>query len=106
MSFEHLAVHLILSIFELLDDCMKDKKLRREEEEDAISSGMLVKIIEDSLRIFWEFLCTDKDEKNVILNTPQQNYINLQNAADLQLLMNTRADLQKVCSLNFYMTDC
>lgn len=90
----------------MLDDCFKEKNVRRDEEEDAISSGMLAKIIEDSLRVFWEFVRADKDEKNVILNSPQQNHINLQHAADLEVLMNTRSDLQKVCFLNFYITNC
>ena len=90
----------------MLDDCFKDKKVRRDEEEDAISSSMLAKIIEDSLRVFWEFVRADKDEKNVILNSPHQNHINLQHAADLEVLMNTRSDLQKVCLLSFYITNC
>ncbi|XP_050277106.1 uncharacterized protein LOC126718798 [Quercus robur] len=85
----------LLQIPAIRDDCFKEKKVRRDEEEDAISSSMLAKIIEDSLRVFWEFVRADKDEKNVILNSPHQNHINLQHAADLEVLMNTRSDLQK-----------
>lgn len=79
------------------DDCLKDKKVRRDEDqEDAISSCMMAKIIEESMRVFWVFLRADKDEGNVILNGPWQNRVSLQNDADLGFLMDIRADLQKV----------
>lgn len=84
---------------------MKDKRAVRtvQAEEDAISSGMIAKIIEESMRVFWEFLRADhKVEGKTILNVPQKNHVNLQNGADLTLLMDIRADLQKVyCFLNF-----
>lgn len=90
MSFEHLALNsynLSIYIFALPDDCLKDKKVRRGEEEDAISSCMIAKVIEESMRVFWGFIRADKDEGNPM---------SLQNDADLGFLMEIRADLQKV----------
>jgi hypothetical protein len=81
----------------LPDDCSKDKKVRRGEEEYAISSCMIAKVIEESMRVFWGFIRADKDEGNhAILNGLWQNPTSLQNDADLGFLMEIRADLQKV----------
>ncbi|KAE8023265.1 hypothetical protein FH972_008984 [Carpinus fangiana] len=86
----------LLQVPAIRDDCLKDKKVRRGEEEDAISSCMIAKVIEESMRVFWGFIRADKDEGNhVILNGPWQNPTNLQNDADLGFLMEIRADLQK-----------
>lgn len=89
----------LLQVPPIRDDCMKDKKVGTSDqakEDHAISSGMIARIIEESMRVFWEFLRADKDEGKTILNVPhQKNHVNLQNDADLTLLMDIRADLQK-----------
>lgn len=79
------------------DDCRKDKKHvmggEEEKEEDLlISSGLLVEIMEESMRIFWKFL--RKDEKNAILKSLQETQVEHK---DLDLLIDIRKDLQKVC---------
>lgn len=79
------------------DDCVKHRRVtREEEEEDAISSGMIAEIIEESRRMFWQFLRADKDAGNMVPNGPQKNHVTLQNDADSAFLMHIRADLQKV----------
>lgn len=71
---------------------MHDKKHGvRGEDDSIILSGMLVNIIEESMRIFWKFL--RKDERNAILKGLQETQIDHK---DLELLMEIRKDLQKV----------
>lgn len=71
---------------------MHDKKHGvRGEDDSIILSGMLVNIIEESMRIFWKFL--RKDERNVILKDLQETQVDHK---DLELLMDIRKDLQKV----------
>ncbi|KAM1417612.1 uncharacterized protein LOC126607126 [Malus sylvestris] len=68
-----------------------DKKhLTREEEESIILSGMLVKIIEESMHIFWNFVRTD--ERNANLKGLQETQVDHK---DLELLLDIRKDLQK-----------
>lgn len=62
---------------------------------------MLTEIIEESVRMFWEFLHTDKDESNVILRGHQQSRFNIQDFVDSELLMDIRNDFQKVCCSKF-----
>lgn len=73
----------------LADDCSRG---RREIGNDAISISMLREIIEESMRLFWEFLRVDKvaSVKNVELQDP----------ADLELMTNIQTNLQKVCFSN------
>ena len=69
---------------------MKDKKGRKEDEEDyAISIALLADIIEELMRVFWEFIRADKDAANTSLN-------GLQDSADSELLMDIKTSLQKV----------
>lgn len=71
---------------------MHDKKHGvRGEDDSIILSGMLVNIIEESMRIFWKFL--RKDERNAILKGLQETQVDHK---DLELLMDIQKDLQKV----------
>lgn len=74
-------------IIESTDDCFKDKKDRTEKGQDGITSAMLTEAIKKSMHVFWDFLRVDKDEKG---------RVDLQNPADLDLLMDVQAELQKV----------
>ncbi|KAG2702365.1 hypothetical protein I3843_06G079200 [Carya illinoinensis] len=86
----------LLQVPVIRDDCVKHRRVtREEEEEDAISSGMIAEIIEESRRMFWQFLRADKDAGNMVPNGPQKNHVTLQNDADSAFLMHIRADLQK-----------
>ncbi|CAK9136354.1 unnamed protein product [Ilex paraguariensis] len=77
------------------DDCSKEKKGKRDEEENAISIAMLVNIIEETMRIFWDFFHADKDEPNVILKGPQGTLVDLQDPTDAELLMDARTILHE-----------
>lgn len=74
----------LLQVPALKDDCSRG---RREIGNDAISISMLREIIEESMRLFWEFLRVDKvaSVKNVELQDP----------ADLELMTNIQTNLQK-----------
>ena len=58
---------------------------------------MLIEAIERSMRAFWDFLRADKD-----VNSLRRNRVDLQNPADVELLMDIQTDLQKVCFQNHY----
>ncbi|TXG56497.1 hypothetical protein EZV62_017810 [Acer yangbiense] len=73
------------------DDSFKDKKERRRDENDAITSPMLTEIIEESTRVFWEFLRGDKDGTNDVNSRNPE----LQDSIDLELLTDIRTDFQK-----------
>lgn len=72
------------------DDSFNNKKGRKGDEEDGITIPTLTEIIEESLRVYWEFLCTDKDENNMILKGP-----GLQDSVDSELLSEIRTDFRK-----------
>ncbi|BFG16676.1 hypothetical protein CerSpe_029500 [Prunus speciosa] len=81
----------LLQVPSIRDDRMHDKKHGvRGEDDSIILSGMLVNIIEESMRIFWKFL--RKDERNAILKGLQETQVDHK---DLELLMDIQKDLQK-----------
>ncbi|KAK3223049.1 hypothetical protein Dsin_010074 [Dipteronia sinensis] len=73
------------------DDSMKDKMERRRDENDTITSPMLTEIIDESMRVFWEFLRADKDGTNDVNSRNPE----LQDSIDLELLTDIRTDFQK-----------
>uniref|UniRef100_A0A2P2JP49 Uncharacterized protein LOC103330001 n=1 Tax=Rhizophora mucronata TaxID=61149 RepID=A0A2P2JP49_RHIMU len=76
------------------EDSSKDKKVRREgEDSNVITSDMLVEIIEESIRIFWEFVRADKDAHDVV----RKGSRGIQTEpTQLELLAEVRTSLQKV----------
>uniref|UniRef100_A0A5B6Z0Q5 Ribosomal protein L34Ae n=1 Tax=Davidia involucrata TaxID=16924 RepID=A0A5B6Z0Q5_DAVIN len=88
-------IRALLQVPSIKDDCLKDKKESRVEGKDVISMEMLTEIIEESMRIFWEFLRADKDEANAILKGFQGTHVHLQNPSDSELLMDIKTSLQK-----------
>ncbi|KAB1208344.1 hypothetical protein CJ030_MR7G023873 [Morella rubra] len=88
----------LLHVPAIKDYCTKDKRARREEEEDVISGSMMARIIEESMRLFWEFLRADKDDgkMHMLPKGPRQKHGNLKMSdEDLPFLMEVHADLQK-----------
>lgn len=88
--------NVILSLLQvpiIKDDCFKNKTVR---EYDAISIAVLKEIIEESMRVFWEFLRADKHEDSLRLKRFHSTKLDHQNAAaDLELLMDIKSKLQK-----------
>ncbi|KAG8663188.1 hypothetical protein MANES_01G185800v8 [Manihot esculenta] len=77
------------------EDSFKDKCKGGDENEDAITSQMLIETIEQSMRDFWEFLRADKEESSLILRGHQKTNVNLQDHVDSELLTDIRTDFQK-----------
>lgn len=78
----------LLTWLPFAEDCVNDKKPRGRDGENTISTAALVSIIEDSMRVFREFLQTDKDKCGKV----QLHY----NPFDAQMMMEIRTGLRKV----------
>lgn len=79
------------------------------EDDQGISGVQMEEIMEESIRIFWEFVRADKDETPGILKGFIGTHVELQSPSDFDLLEDIQADLYKVyytCdqSLNTAMT--
>lgn len=74
----------------------KRKARRRGRDDDAITSDMLVEIMEESIRIFWRFVQADKDANVATRKSRRGTQVEPQpGLADLELLANVRSALQK-----------
>lgn len=83
------------------EDNAKDKKKFKKREadnnDDAITSDMLVEILEESIRTIWRFIRADKEASNLTVKGLRgEHQVELQDPADSQLLVEIRTDLQKV----------
>lgn len=86
----------LLQVPVIREDSKKDKKARMKmKDEYAITSDMLVEIMEESIRIFWRFVRADKDANIMIQKSRKGTQIEPQDALDLGLLAEVRASLQK-----------
>ncbi|KAI6686426.1 hypothetical protein NL676_032339 [Syzygium grande] len=81
----------LLQVPAIRDDSSRNDK-GKAAEEDAISIETLVEIIEESMRVFWDFIHADRHEPDGGL---KQSQLNEQDSADLVLMTALRAQLQK-----------
>lgn len=73
--------------------CNEKKKLREKKaDKDAITSDMLIEILEESIRTIWRFIRADKDASK----GPRETQVKLLDPADSELVMEIRAELQQV----------
>ncbi|XVF58266.1 hypothetical protein PTKIN_Ptkin07bG0051100 [Pterospermum kingtungense] len=91
------ALRNLLQVPVIREDSMKDKKKARIKgrDDDAITSDMLVEIMEESIRIFWRFVRDDKDANIVIQKTRKGTQVEPLEPDDLELLAEVQTDLQK-----------
>ncbi|XP_023528457.1 uncharacterized protein LOC111791379 isoform X2 [Cucurbita pepo subsp. pepo] len=78
-------------------DKTRDKRKARKGKEDgyeAITSDILVEILQESIRVIWQFIRADKDHSNTTKRS-KKFQVKLQNPADKQLLTEIQTDLQK-----------
>ena len=77
---------------------MKDKRKarRKRRDDDAITSDMLVEIMEESIRIFWRLVRADKDSNIVIQKTKKGTQVEPLEPDVLELLAEVQTNLQKV----------
>ncbi|KAL5095920.1 hypothetical protein RYX36_000247 [Vicia faba] len=87
----------LLQVPVIREDKGKDKKMfrKREVDNDAITSDMLVEILEESIRTIWRFIRGDKDASNLTIKSLKEHHVELQDPADSQLLLEILTDLQK-----------
>jgi Protein of unknown function (DUF1666) len=64
-----------------------------------ITSEELEDIMEESIRVFWEFVKADKDETPVILKGLVGPQVELQDPSDYNLMMRLHSILQKVLTI-------
>lgn len=88
------------------EDNAKDKKKYREREadKDAITSGMLVEVLEESIRTIWRFIRADKDASS--LKGAREKQVELQDPSDSELLVEIRTELEKVNLFKSHIFKC
>lgn len=80
------------------EDNLKDRKkaMKFEKGDFAITSDILVEILEECIRIFWRFVKADNDSSTVPVKCHKGGvHPEIENANDLDLLMEVRRSLQK-----------
>ncbi|XP_057435989.1 uncharacterized protein LOC130728508 isoform X2 [Lotus japonicus] len=89
------AMKNLLQVPVIREDNAKDKKKYREREadKDAITSGMLVEVLEESIRTIWRFIRADKDASS--LKGAREKQVELQDPSDSELLVEIRTELEK-----------
>ncbi|OMO79266.1 Ribosomal protein L34Ae [Corchorus capsularis] len=87
----------LLQVPVIREDNMKDKRKARRKgrDDDAITSDMLVEIMEESIRIFWRFVRADKDANLVIQKARKGTQVEPLEPDDLELLAEVQTSLQK-----------
>ncbi|EOY03449.1 60S ribosomal protein L34, putative [Theobroma cacao] len=86
----------LLQVPVIREDSMKDKRKARRKgrDDDAITSDMLVEIMEESIRIFWRFVRADKVANIVIPQSRKGTQVEPLDPADLELLVEVQTSLQ------------
>ncbi|KAH7846261.1 hypothetical protein Vadar_011832 [Vaccinium darrowii] len=73
----------------------REKRKAMKRGDYAITSDILIEILEESIRIFWRFVQADKDCSNAVAKCRKGPPVELEDPADTELLMELRANLQK-----------
>ncbi|KAL8545929.1 hypothetical protein ACS0TY_005881 [Phlomoides rotata] len=83
----------LLQVPVIREDSLEEEKKGRgkEADEHVITSEMLVEIVEESIRIFWQFVRTEKDCSTSTLSGPKK----IPDSEDQKLLQDVRKTLQK-----------
>nr|GMC59435.1 protein PFC0760c-like isoform X3 [Ipomoea batatas] len=88
----------LLQVPVIREDNLKDRKkaMQFEKGDFAITSDILVEILEECIRIFWRFVKADNDSSTVPVKCHKGGVQpEIENADDLELLMEVRRSLQK-----------
>ncbi|KAK4490707.1 hypothetical protein RD792_001406, partial [Penstemon davidsonii] len=87
----------LLQVPVIRDDNLKDRRKARKKDRDdeyVITSDMLVEIVEESIRIFWQFIRADKD-CTIVASNGHKKVAELYDPEELKLLVEVRKNLQK-----------
>ncbi|XP_021721389.1 uncharacterized protein LOC110688950 [Chenopodium quinoa] len=78
------------------DNASRKKEKKYVSSKDAVTSLQLVEVIEDSIRVLWRFIKSDKDTTYIgLLKCRKNSNVELQNPADASLLDEIQSSLQK-----------
>ncbi|KAG0448916.1 hypothetical protein HPP92_027572 [Vanilla planifolia] len=69
--------------------------MEKKESDYVITSEMLEDIMEEAIRIFWEFVKVEKHETPAILKALLANQVEVQDPTDYEFIDDIQADLQK-----------
>ncbi|XP_074584712.1 uncharacterized protein LOC141840574 isoform X2 [Curcuma longa] len=86
------VLHHLLQVPVLKEDCFKDKMLG---DGQGANGEKMEEIMEESIRIFWEFVKADKDETPGILRGFLGTHVELQDPSDFDLVEDIQFDLHK-----------
>ncbi|KAH6763511.1 hypothetical protein C2S52_020944 [Perilla frutescens var. hirtella] len=84
----------LLQVPVIREDCLEDQSRKKERDEYVITSEMLVEMVEESIRIFWRFVRSDKD-CTIASSSGHKKLPELHSPEDLKLLTELRKILQK-----------
>ncbi|PKA66636.1 hypothetical protein AXF42_Ash003291 [Apostasia shenzhenica] len=84
----------LLQVPVIREDSLKEKTDERKEDY-VITSEMLEDIMEETIRVFWEFVKADRHETPVFLKGLIENHVELQDQSDYDFFADVRANLQK-----------
>ncbi|URD71914.1 hypothetical protein MUK42_09931 [Musa troglodytarum] len=77
------------------EDNLKDKMEAQLKGNRTVCSKVLEEIMEESIRIFWEFVKADKDETPWMLKGLLGTHVQLQDPDDFKFMASTQSNLQK-----------
>ncbi|CAL0325924.1 unnamed protein product [Lupinus luteus] len=91
------AMRNLLQVPVIREDNYKDKKKfrKREADKNAITSDILVEILEESIRTIWRFIKADKDTSTMSHKGLRETQVELQNSTDFELLVEIQTNLEK-----------
>lgn len=84
----------LLQVPFMKDDCLEDKA-EKKESEYVITSEMLEDIMEEAIRIFWEFVKAEKHETPLLLKVLVENKVEVQEPSDYLFMEEIQSNLQK-----------
>ncbi|XP_020590323.1 uncharacterized protein LOC110031460 [Phalaenopsis equestris] len=88
------VIRNLLQVPLMKEDCLRNN-MEKKEKDYAVSLEMLEDIMEEAIRVFWEFVKAEKDETPLLFRVLSDNNVEVQNPSDYELLEEIQSDLQK-----------
>lgn len=89
----------------IAEDSLKDRMEDQRKGNYVITSEELEEIMEECMRVFWEFIRSDRVETTSVLKGLSSTHVELQDPLDHDLMMHIHSTLQKVNHQIFASTD-
>ncbi|MQM04596.1 hypothetical protein Taro_037399 [Colocasia esculenta] len=85
----------LLQVPVVREDCFKDKAEARRRRDDAMTGEQLVYIMEDSIRVFWDFVKSEKDGTPLMLKGLLGAQVELQDPTDSNFMADIQTNLRQ-----------